>query len=461
MTRQIKTSFSGQDLFLLFKDRAHCFFLDSAIDHGKLGRYSLIGFDPFVRFSSKNGQVRIEGSGLDRNCPGNPFHALQDLLRRFKSDYCGPLPFVGGAVGYLAYDLCHHIEDLPRTAIDDIGIPDCFFGFYDGAIILDHLKDEVTLASPGLAGDPEKWVNDVEKVIVAGQCAQSAPMPVSGCKCSPLRSNFTKSAYLEAVNRVKDYIEAGDIYQANLTQRFSGQIDCPSPELYCRLRQVNPAPFACYLDFGDGQILSSSPERFIQVRNRKVQTRPIKGTRPRWADPAADLASLRELLASEKDRAELLMIVDLVRNDLGRVSKTGSVKVTELFHPETYATVHHLVATVESELDEGYDTIDCLVAAFPGGSITGAPKIRAMEIIDELEPTQRNIYTGSIGYIGFNGDADFNIVIRTILKQNDRVCFQVGGGIVWDSDAEQEYLETRQKGKALMQALGTTDEMEV
>ena len=219
------------------------------------------------------------------------------------------------------------------------------------------------------------------------------------------------------------------------------------------MRNINPAPFAAYIDFGMGQLLSSSPERFLQIRNGKVQTRPIKGTRPRGATELEDSANRQELLESEKDRAELLMIVDLMRNDLGRVCKTGSVKVTEMYHIEDYSTVFQLVSTIEGELEEGIHALDCIKAAFPGGSITGAPKIRAMEIIDEIEPTQRNVYTGSIGYVGFNGDADLNIVIRTILQKDDTAYFQVGGGIVWDSDAEMEYEETLVKAKALIEAL--------
>jgi para-aminobenzoate synthetase component 1 len=264
---------------------------------------------------------------------------------------------------------------------------------------------------------------------------------------------FDKSGYLQAVQRIKDYIESGDIYQVNLTMRFTARCQLRPFETYQLLRRINPAPFAAYLDFGQGHILSSSPERFVQIRNRRVQTRPIKGTRPRGKTPAEDLANRQELADSPKDQAELLMIVDLERNDLGKVCKPATVEVTELFKLETYATVYHLVATVEGELEDDLDAIDCIKALFPGGSITGAPKIRAMEIIDELEPVQRGIYTGAIGYIGFDGQTDFNIAIRTIILTEDHAFFSAGGGVVWDSDPHMEYEEIMHKSKALLATL--------
>ncbi|CZQ93313.1 aminodeoxychorismate synthase component I [Trichococcus ilyis] len=439
--KEIATSLSSFELFSLFRERRHCFFLDSGLDPEKLGRYSFIGFDPEMTLTAK--------AGVDA------FEELKALLEEYQLDYAGELPFIGGAVGYFGYELRHQVERLPKEAVDDVHIPDSFFGIYDGAIVVDHLLGKVYLASPGFFGDPEKWVAETEKVIMA---AGGTHFPVqalgSATETKPkLTANMTKSYYLEAIARIKDYIRSGDIYQVNMTQRFQCRTEASPYELYTRLRSINPAPFAAYLDFGMGQLLSSSPERFLQIRNGKVQTRPIKGTRPRGATEQEDSANRQELLESEKDRAELLMIVDLMRNDLGRVCKTGSVKVTEMYHIEDYSTVFQLVSTIEGELEEDIHALDCIKAAFPGGSITGAPKIRAMEVIDELEPTQRNAYTGSIGYVGFNGDADLNIVIRTILLKDETAYFQVGGGIVWDSDAEMEYEETLVKAKALIAAL--------
>jgi len=266
-------------------------------------------------------------------------------------------------------------------------------------------------------------------------------------------SGFTREAYLEGVRRVKEYILAGDIYQANLSQRFSAPLLEPAWRLYRRLRRLNAAPFSAYMNFGDFAVASSSPERFMEVSGRRVETRPIKGTRPRSDDPAEDRSQREELLSSAKDRAELSMIVDLERNDLGRVCDYGSVRVTEHAVLESYATVHHLVSTVVGELHRGRDIVDLLRATFPGGSITGAPKIRSMEIIDEIEPTARSVYTGGIGYLGFNGRHDLNVAIRTMIIGGGRVRFQVGGGIVADSDPEAEFQETLDKGKAMFEAV--------
>ncbi|CZR06493.1 aminodeoxychorismate synthase component I [Trichococcus collinsii] len=439
--KEIVTELSSFELFSLFRDRKHCFFLDSGMDPEKLGRYSFIGFDPEMTLTAK--------AGVDA------FAELKAILEEYQLEYAGELPFIGGAVGYFGYELRHQVERLPKEAYDDVQIPDSFFGIYDGAIVVDHLLGKVYLASPGFFGDPEKWVAEAEKVIMA---AEGLHFNVQGLDLDSetrpkLTANMTKTYYLSAIARIKEYIRSGDIYQVNMTQRFQCRTEASPYELYTRLRNINPAPFAAYIDFGMGQLLSSSPERFLQIRKGKVQTRPIKGTRPRGATEQEDSANRQELLESEKDRAELLMIVDLMRNDLGRVCKTGSVKVTEMYHIEDYSTVFQLVSTVEGDLEDGIHALDCIKATFPGGSITGAPKIRAMEIIDEIEPTQRNVYTGSIGYVGFNGDADLNIVIRTILQKGDTAYFQVGGGIVWDSDAEMEYEETLVKAKALIEAL--------
>ena len=271
-----------------------------------------------------------------------------------------------------------------------------------------------------------------------------------------ISSNMTEDYYLASIKKLKDYIHSGDIYQVNFTQRFECDFKEDSNELYKNLRAINPAPFAVYLDFGEGEIISSSPERFIKLTDGTIETRPMKGTRPRGKSILEDEKLKTELVNSEKDRAELLMIVDLMRNDISRVAKTGSVVVTELFHLEEYATVLQMVATIQGELKDELSAVDIIKSTFPGGSITGAPKIRAMEIIDELETTTRNIYTGSIGYLGFDGDMDLNIAIRTIVLKDGSAYFQVGGGIVWDSDPHEEYEESLVKGRALVKALNIT-----
>ncbi|WP_350343070.1 aminodeoxychorismate synthase component I [Proteinivorax tanatarense] len=456
--REVKTSLKSFDIYSIFKDKDYSFILDSGMDQDKLGRYSFIGFEPLVTFKSKGDKIDIIDSGKRTTVFGNPFSELKKLYSRYKFDYDTDLPFIGGFVGYLSYDLCHYIEKLPRKAVDDVYIPDCFMGLYDGVIVIDHKKNKVYVTALGINDDPQVVVGRVTSELFEGEKQLNNEEQSIQRKQPPsvsLTSNFTKDEYLKAVHKVKEYIKAGDIYQANLTQRFSGKVEENPYNLYKKLRKINPAPFASFINFGEGYVISSSPERFIKVKNDVIETRPIKGTRPRGDTPEEDIKQRKDLLSSEKDKAELLMIVDLERNDLSKVSQTGSVEVTELFHLEQYATVYHLVSTIKGLVKKECDAIDCIKATFPGGSITGAPKIRAMEIIDELEPTQRNIYTGSIGYIGLNGDMDWNIVIRTIVYKEGKVYLQVGGAIVWDSDAESEYQETFDKAKALIAALNS------
>ena len=443
MLREIDTRLNAFEIYTIFKDEDDSFILDSAMDPKKLGRYSFISSNPFKKIKTKDSQT-------------NPLDLLQEELKYHQGENDTHLPFVGGAVGYLSYDLGNYMEKLPQIAKDDMGVYDLYFGFYNWVVVVDHLEDKTYIATPNLDRKKEEsLIDEIESRIKYSEqkgidhiCYES-----KNIKPIKLTSNFTKQEFENAVQKVRDYIRSGDIYQANLTQRFSGQTTLSSYELYRDLRRFSPAPFGAFLNFEHSHILSNSPERFIKCVDNKVETRPIKGTRPRGKNREEDLRLQEELRNSEKDRAELLMIVDLERNDIGRISKIGSVKVPELFVIEPYANVNHLVATVVGELEENKDCIDVIKATFPGGSITGAPKIRSMEIIDELEPTQRNVYTGSIGYIGFNGDMDLNIAIRTIVKQDDNVYFQVGGGMTWDSNPEDEYQETLDKAQSIMKAL--------
>ena len=443
MIKEISTKLNSFEIFTIFKDEENSFILDSAMDEKKLGRYSFISSNPFKVLKYKNTKK-------------NPLDNLQNELNKYKVENNTHLPFIGGAVGYLSYDLGNYIEKLPRTAIDDTNVYDLYFGFYNWVIVIDHLESKTYIATPDL--DIEKETNiikNIEKKINNAEIngIDSICYEEKEVEKTKLTSNFTKNEFENAVRKVQDYIRQGDIYQANLTQRFYGKTTLSSYELYRDLRRFSPAPFGAFLNFEDSHILSNSPERFIKCVDRKVETRPIKGTRPRGKNKEEDLRLQEELRNSEKDRAELLMIVDLERNDIGRISKIGTVKVPELFVIEPYANVNHLVATVVGELDDDKDCVDAIKATFPGGSITGAPKIRSMEIIDELEPTQRNIYTGSIGYIGFNGDMDLNIAIRTIIKKDNNVYFQVGGGMTWDSNPADEYQETLDKAQSIMKAL--------
>ncbi|MGL5755089.1 MAG: aminodeoxychorismate synthase component I [Paraclostridium sp.] len=441
MLKEINTKLNSFEIYTLFKDEKNSFILDSGMDENKLGRYSFISSRPFDSIKLKNS---IE----------NPLDSLKKKLDKYKVENNTDLPFVGGAVGYLSYDIGNYLEKLPKTAVDDTGVYDLYFGFYNFVIIVDHLKNKTYIATPDLNMEQEKnIIIDIENIIISGENSKIDKNIEEEQSKVKLISNFNKNDYIEAVNKVKKYIRQGDIYQANLTQRFSGITNLSSYSLYEKLRNVSKAPFAAFLNFENYQILSNSPERFIKCIDKNIEARPIKGTRPRGKTIEEDIMLQEELKNSEKDKAELLMIVDLERNDLGKVSEVGTVKVPELFVIEPYANVSHLVSTVTGKLKDSLDCIDLIKATFPGGSITGAPKIRAMEIIDELEPTQRNVYTGSIGYIGFNGDLDFNIAIRTLIKKEEHIHFQVGGGITWDSNPQDEYQETLDKAKSIMKAI--------
>ena len=453
------------DVFEQFKDEPFSFFLDSGMDPHKLGRYSFIGSNPFLIFSSRGSEISVTQNDEEKRFSGNPLDVLNSLLKDYQvSSGSYPVPFTGGAVGYLSYDLCHFIEKLPTNAINDLHLPECYFGFYDVILAIDNLQNKSYIISTGF---PES-VEDL-RLRRARQRLNAIKHKLSGISGSPvnkplasttsgteqisLTGGFTREEYLKALEKARQYIIDGDIFEVNISQRFETELTVSPYELYMMLRQINPAPFAAYLGFDEVTVLSASPERFIRKQDDWVETRPIKGTRPRGKTQEEDEALAKELINSEKDHAENMMIVDLERNDLGRVCRYGTVKVSELAILEVFPTVFHLTSTVEGRLREGTTQIDLLKATFPGGSITGAPKIRSMEIIDELEPTQRSIYTGNIGYLSFDGNIDLNIVIRTFLVKGNKVYFQVGGAVVYDSDPESEYQETLHKARALFNAL--------
>jgi para-aminobenzoate synthetase component I len=439
------------EFFTTLSDRDHAFFLDSGRSTNGLGAWSFLGFAPFHVFRS------------------NVLADLQLLLRRYarpnpichliSDNAASPIPpFLGGAVGFFSYELCTQLEKLPRAKPDDLPeIPDCEFAFYDAFIAHEHATGRSWLVANPVATTPAFTLLARLRETLSHPAVPCSQLSALNSQLLAPVSNFTAASYTAAIGRIKSYIASGDVYQVNLTQRFSSPLPCAPYDLYLRLRERSPAPFAAYLSFGPVQLISSSPERFLTLRDRRVETRPIKGTRPRSTDPATDAALATELLSSEKDRAELLMIVDLERNDLGRVCDFGTVRVDKLWQLESHPTVHHLVSTVSGQLRSGLDIIDCVRASFPGGSITGAPKIRSMEIIDELEPHRRHIYTGAIGYIGFDGNADLNIAIRTITCVNNHAYYHVGGGIVWDSDPAAEYQETLDKGRAMHESLTQTN----
>ena len=452
--------------------------LESAAVSRRLGRWSFLCADPFLTLRSKGRVVEeIDAAGA-RRYEGDPFEALDRLLAAYPREAVPGLPpFQGGAAGYLAYDLGQHLERVPAPRYDDLALPDVVMGLYDCVVAWDHQTGRVTLLSTGLPA-PDGPARAERARARAEELRRrlatpAATLPLPAIPAEPpvstagagvpgrypvpglpgVASSFLVAEYLDAVARTREYILAGDIFQANLSQRLEAPWREHPFALYRRLRSVNPAPFAAYVDAGGAVLVSASPERFLRVEDGRVETRPIKGTAPRGLTPMHDMALEQALRESEKDRAENVMIVDLLRNDLSRVCEDHSVDVTELCAIERYPTVHHLVSTVTGRLQPGRGGVELLRAAFPGGSITGAPKVRAMEIIAELEPTRRSAYTGAIGYLGFDGAMDTSIVIRTFIVKEGTAYFQVGGGIVVGSDPEREYAETLAKAGGLLNAL--------
>ncbi len=420
------------------------------------GRYDILVSAPFITVVTTGQTTIICQQGLETATEEDPFYLVNQLLQRYPAAK-SPYPFAGGALGYFAYDLGRRIEKLPNIAADAADIPEMMLGFYDWAVVVDHREKRSMLVSHGLTAEVrDNWPTLCAKFSnPVAAISNSTPFKV----LSAIESNFSESQYYQAFNQVKNYISAGDCYQVNLAQRFAAKVQGDSWQAYHKLREISPAPFMAYMnlpisDSQTIQILSNSPERFLQTDGQHVETRPIKGTRPRSANPAQDLAYSNELLTSLKDRAENVMIVDLLRNDIGKNCVVGSVKADQLFQLQSFANVHHLVSIVTGKLNKTASAIDLLKGCFPGGSITGAPKLRAMQIIEELEPHKRGLYCGAIGYIGFDGKMDTNIAIRTAVVCENELSFYAGGGIVADSVGDKEYKETLDKAsnlKALLQ----------
>lgn len=418
--------------------------LDSCDTGGERGRYSVIVAEPVHRLWREGGQTWVAGPDeVARVHPGDVLMTLRQLLSRLPVPENRPagLPFVGGAVGYLAYDFGLELQEIGHPGGG--ALPEISLGIYDGAYVVDHERRQAWLTSlESTTRSRERWSCRVD--YFSRPPAESASVPPFYLR-EPVQARWSWADYAAAFGRVQDYIHAGDCYQVNLAQAFSAACADHPWSLYRELREVNPAPFAAYLALPGGAILSLSPERLLTLRDGLMEARPIKGTRPRLPDPEADLRMTEALLHSPKDRAENVMIVDLLRNDLGRVAATGSVMVPELCRLESFANVHHLVSSVRARLAPGEDAVSALQAVFPGGSVTGAPKHRAMEIIAELEDGPRGIYCGSIGYIDVAGAMDMNIAIRSLTVENGRVTFWAGGGIVADSGAAAEYQECLDK----------------
>jgi para-aminobenzoate synthetase component 1 len=433
------------EVFGIIAHRPWAMLLDSGWPGSRYGRYDILVADPVITLTTRGELTEISGPMGSEISRDDPFGLVRDYLGR-QQERGGYLPFMGGAVGYFAYDLGRRLEHLPSRAQDINHLPEMRVGIYDWAVVVDHQARRTWLASYGRAPlTRERWA-DLVALFRDGQPAAQGEFKVQ----TPVTSNMTQSEYTAAFDRILHYIHEGDCYQVNLAQRFSAQAEGDAWTAYCELRKRSPAPFAAYLNLPDAQVLSASPERFLEVRAGKVETRPIKGTRPRGADSAQDRANADELLASEKDHAENLMIVDLLRNDIGKNCVPGSVRADRLFELESFTNVHHLVSTVTGKLAPGHTALHLLRGCFPGGSITGAPKLRSMQIIEELEPHRRGVYCGAIGYIGFDGNMDTNIAIRTAVLADGRISFYAGGGIVADSEAEKEYRETWDKAANML-----------
>ncbi len=448
----------ASDVFELFKDEPFAFLLDSSMRHPLMGRYSFIGFDPFFVFKHK-GSCSLE--------------LLRELFYSYTCyDWPKGIPFPAGIVGYLAYDYGLYQENI-ASSIQGNTFPDCWFGFYDTIIFIDHFCGRIYVSSTGLpeigyyrqrrARDRLGYI--LNKLSSFYSKDNVYFKNIYSKEIAPLdfRSSFSKQQYLAAVNRALEYIAAGDIYQVNLSQRldFNSIDNVEAWDIYKVLRSLSPSCFGGYLDCGSLKIISSSPERFICIKDNMVTTRPMKGTRSRASDKCSDMLLKMELENSEKEKAELLMITDLERNDIGKVCNYGSVQVSQLRQIEEYSTVFQATSEITGILKKDKDCFDVLHACFPGGSITGCPKIRAMQIINELEPVGRFVYTGIMGYIGFNGDMDFNILIRTLLSYENRLEFHVGGGIVADSIPEKEYEETMIKAEAIRRCLSIVSGLSV
>jgi para-aminobenzoate synthetase component 1 len=464
---EVLERFSGLNNSILF---------DSALQHPSLGRYSFITADPFELIGSRGHRVSVSTEGAKTRDPADPFTVLAERLARFQVETLPGLPpFQGGAAGLFGYELGRHIERLPRPRYDDFALPEMAVGLFDWVVAFDHQLNRAWAISTGLPMTRpherearahrrlRQVLNRLQRVSpseVASSMDRPRPswQPARSFAVSKefpdLLSNFDRATYLETVRRAIDYIHAGDCFQVNIAQRLLHPATIAPLELYRRLRARNPAPFAGYFDLGEFVIARASPERFLRLHaDGEVEARPIKGTRPRGATPAEDQSRIDQLVTSAKDRSENVMIVDLLRNDLGRVCEYGTVRVPAVCRVESYPFVHHLVSEVRGKLRPRLGPIDLLRAAFPGGSVTGAPKIRAMEIIAELEPTARGPYCGCLGWIGFDGGMDANILIRTFTIGRGWVQFPVGGGIVADSVPEQEYEETWHKAEGLLRAL--------
>ena len=436
---------NGGDYYAAIADLPWAIWLDS----GGRARFDILVAQPIATLLTHGAYTTITDATGQRNSADDPFELLRKQIGEPISNEAD-VPFCGGAVGYWGYDLAR--GRIKLTASDRVPerTPDMAVGIYDWAILIDHQKQEACLVSQLRAAETARRLPEILARLQGEQRKYKNDFRV----CSEVRANFSRSEYDAAFEKIHDYLIAGDCYQVNLAQRFTAKASGNALHAYLTMREMVPAPYSAFLNLPQLQIISVSPERFLQVREGRVETKPIKGTRQRGTDVRHDELLKEDLRNNPKDRAENLMIVDLLRNDLSKSCEVGSVKVKNLFEVESYANVHHLVSTITGKLASGKDALSLLRDCFPGGSITGAPKKRAMEIIDQLEPQRRGIYCGSIGYLGWDGNMDSNITIRTLIYSHGEIHCSVGGGIVADSRAEDEYQETLHKAAGMLKMLG-------
>ena len=447
--------------YLKIRSKSPYAFLFESVEGGeKIGRYSFLGVGPFLIFRSRGAEIQVEDleKGEKKTFEGDPISEFRKLLKRFRSVHVDGLPrFTGGAVGYVGYDAIRLIEDIPDQTMDDLELDDILFLFFDTLLAFDNIQHQIHLISNvHTSGNLEaSYRRAVDRIISLEETLQRPSLVTlsKGGSACDVQSNTEPSDYLDKVRRCKEYIVAGDVLQVVLSQRFETEVTVDSLDVYRMLRVVNPSPYMFHLDLKDLQIVGTSPELLVRVEEGVVQVRPIAGTRWRGQTEQEDRLLADELLADEKERAEHIMLVDLGRNDVGRVSEFNTVRVTDQMVIERYSHVMHIVSNVMGELRKDVDALDALFACYPAGTVSGAPKIRAMEIIDELEPTRRGPYAGAVGYIDFSGNMDTCIAIRTMILKNGKAYVQAGGGIVFDSVPENEYQETVNKSRALFRAV--------
>lgn len=438
----------------LYDNCSHSFLYESLESLGQRGRFSFVGGKPFLIFKSRGHDIDITFYGKEYKVKGNPLYELKELTQDCET-WPSVFPFSGGAVGYMSYDGIRQIEIIPDENLNDIDMPEFYFILPEEIVVFDHKERTAEVILYTQENDFERFHRLVESV---QQCPENTEFEPTGSKKveAKFNSNFTKEEFCEAVDKCKEYILAGDIFQVVLSQRLSFDIQTEPLRVYNAMRLTNPSPYMYYLNFDGNYILGSSPEILVKLDHQEVTIRPIAGTRPRGKTPEEDEVIKAQLISDEKERAEHIMLLDLSRNDIGHVCESGSVRVTDLFIIEKYSKVMHLVSNVKGRLGKEKDAYDLLKACFPAGTVSGAPKIRAMEIIDELENRRRNVYAGSIGYFGFSGDMDMCIAIRMMLIKDGKGYIQAGAGIVADSVPEKEYEETLNKAKALMRAVEST-----